>query len=136
MPENRSRFFTWIWLGGILKTTSKRDLTILVSHDTEIQSSTKLNELLSWLKITKYDQLLIMTSLNTIEAIREHYSLLVVEADTCIRYQDIPRAIDMKIQVNKLKWVLSSIVRSREITYMLNHLYQLSADLTKLIVPN
>ena len=77
-----------------------------------------------------------MTSLNTIEAIREHYSLLVVEADTCIRYRDIPRAIDMKIQVNKLKWVLSSIVRSREITYMLNHLYQLSADLTKLIVPN
>ena len=81
----------------------------------------------------KYDQLLIMTSLNTIEAIREHYSQLVIEAVTCLRYQDIPRAIDMKIQVNKLKWVLSSIVKSREITYMLNHLYQLSADLTALI---
>ena len=75
-----------------------------------------------------------MTSPSTIEAIREHYSQLVVEANTCLRYKDIPRAIDVKVQINKLKWVLSSILKSREITYMLNDLYQLSDDLTALII--
>ena len=77
-----------------------------------------------------------MTSPSTIEAIREHYSLLVIEANTCLCYKDIPRAIDVKIQINKLKWVLFFILNSREITYMLNDLYRLSNDLTALIDPD
>ena len=77
-----------------------------------------------------------MSSLSTIEAIREHYSQLVVEADACLRYKDIPRAIDLKIQINKLLRILSSILKSREITGMLNDLYQLNNDLTALTILN